>query len=52
MKYDIRDISEYIIALVNEFAKRFSLTDKQAYQYIRVHHGVAFIGQNYGIIHT
>ena len=52
MKYDIRDIFEYIIALVNEFAKRFGLSDKQAYQYIRIHNGVAFIEQNYGIIHT
>lgn len=26
MKYSIRDIFEYIIALINEFAKRYSLT--------------------------
>ncbi len=52
MKYNIRDIFEYIIALVNEFAKRFGLSDRQAYRYIRVHKGIAFIEQNYGIIHT
>ena len=52
MNYNIRDLFEYIIALVNEFAKRFGLSDKQAYQYIRAHKGVAFIEQNYGIIHT
>lgn len=52
MKYNVRDIIEYIIALVNEFAKRFGLSEKQAYQYIRLHKGVAFIEQNYGIIHT
>ena len=52
MKYNIRDIIEYIIALVNEFAKRFGLSEKQAYRYIRIHKGVAFIEQNYGIIHT
>lgn len=52
MKYDIRDIFEYIIALVNEFAKKYGLSDKQAYNYIRIHKGVAFIEQNYGIIHT
>lgn len=52
MNYNIRDIFEYIIALVNEFAKRFGLSDKQAYNYIRHHHGMAFIEQNYGIIHT
>ena len=52
MTYNTRDIIEYIIALVNEFAKKFGLSDKQAYHYIRIHKGVAFIEQNYGIIHT
>ncbi len=52
MTCTIRDIFEYIIALVNEFAKRFGLSDKQAYNYIRRHHGVSFIEQNYGIMHT
>ena len=52
MRYNTRDIIEYIIALVNEFARRFDLSDKQAYHYIRIHKGVAFIEQNYGIIHT
>ena len=52
MKYNIRDIIEYIIALVNEFAKRFGLTEKQAYRYIRMYQGVAFVEQHYGIMHT
>ena len=43
---------EYIIALVNEFAKKFNLSDKQAFNYIRNHPGVTFIEDNYGIIHT
>ncbi len=33
----IRDIFEYIIALVNEFAKRFGPSDKQAYHFIYKH---------------
>ncbi len=52
MNYNIRDIFEYIIALVNEFATKFGLTDKQAYNYIRRHQGILFIEKNYGIIHT
>lgn len=52
MKYSTRDIFEYIIALVNEFAKRFDLSDRQAYNYIRHHRGIFFIEKNYGIIHT
>ena len=43
---------EYIIALVNEFAKKFNLSDKQAFNYIRNHQGISFIEDNYGIIHT
>ena len=27
-------------------------TEKQAYRYIRLYNGIAFIEQNYGIIHT
>lgn len=52
MKYKVRDILEYIIALVNEFAKNYGLTEQQAYRYIRNHKGVTFIEENYGIIHT
>lgn len=52
MKYEIRDIFEYIIALVNEFGRKFGLSDKQAYNYIRHHKGISFIEKNYGIIHT
>ena len=52
MEYKARDIIEYIIALVNEFAKRFDLTEKQAYRYISMYKGIAFVEQNYGIIHT
>ena len=52
MNYNIRDIFEYIIALVNEFARRFNLTDRQAFNYIYHHKGISFIENNYGIIHT
>lgn len=52
MNNSIRDIFEYIIALVNEFAKRFSMSDKDAFNYIRQNKGIAFIEKNYGIIHT
>lgn len=52
MNYNIRDIFEYIIALVNEFAKKYGLSDKQAFNYIHHYQGVSFIEKNYGIIHT
>lgn len=52
MEYNRRDIFEYIIALVNEFAGRFGLSDRQAYNYLRNHRAIPFIEQNYGIIHA
>lgn len=52
MKRDVRDIIEYIIAVINGFSKRYGLSEKQAYLYIRAHKGVGFIEDNYNIIHT
>ena len=46
------DIIEFIIAVINEFALYYGLTEHQAYQYIRNHDGVSFIQQNYNIMHT
>ena len=52
MKYRVRDILEYTIAIVSEFASKFNLTEKQAYRYINFHKGLDFIEENYGIMHT
>lgn len=52
MKYKIRDIIEYVVAVVSEFASKYNLTDKQAYRYIHFHNGISFLEENYGIIHT
>ena len=48
MKYTIRDILEYTIAIVSEFASKFNLTEKQAYRYISFHKDLNFIEENYG----
>lgn len=52
MAYNVHDILEYIIALVSDFAKKFNISDREAYNYINTHNGVKFIEQNYSIIHT
>ena len=46
------DIVEYILALIDEFAETFGLTEHQAYRYIKNHEGIGFIEENYGIFHT
>lgn len=52
MKYNIHDILEYIVALVSDFADKFGMTEKNAYNYILKYGGVDFIETNYGILHT
>lgn len=47
-----KDKVEYIIALVNEFAKHFKLTEVQAYRYIAHYNGVDMIDEHYNIMHT
>lgn len=50
--YNIHDILEYIIALVNDFAKKFGISEREAYNYINSYNGVDFLTEHYGIIHT
>lgn len=52
MARNIRDIIEYIVAVVGDFAAKHNLTDTQAYRYIKFHNGISFLEDNYGIIHT
>ena len=49
---NVKDIAEYMIALVNEFAKRFKLTDKQAFRYMKRYGAVDFFIQHYDAAHT
>jgi hypothetical protein len=46
------DIIEYTIALVNEFAKRFGLSEADSFRYIDRYNGMKLIEQCYGIMHT
>ncbi len=52
MTYSPKDIIEYIIALVSEFAQKFKLTDTEAYRYMRTYHAIDFVEQHYGALHT
>lgn len=42
----------FLVALINEFAKRFHLTDKQSYDYIARYGGIEMFLQHYNILHT
>lgn len=47
-----RDIIEYMVALINEFANKFGLSDAQAYRYISSFNGIELIEEHYEIMHT
>ena len=42
----------YIIAVVNEFAARFSLNSQQAYRYLDRFNGIDFVDRFYNVEHT
>jgi hypothetical protein len=52
MKVRIEDKIEYIIAVVNEFAARFSLNPQQAYKYLDRYKGIDFVDEFYNVEHT
>ncbi len=52
MEYNIRDIFEYTFIVIDLFARKFNLTEAQAYRYIKANNGISFIEDNYGILHT
>lgn len=50
--YHLEDKVEYIIALVNEFAKTYGLSDAQAWRYMKRYDGVRLLDEQYGFMHT
>ena len=52
MSKDKVNIIEYTIALINEFAKKFGLTEAEAFDYIDRCGGMKLIEECYDIMHT
>ena len=47
-----KNIINYIVICINEFAKRFKMTSKEAYLYLRNFKGIEFLKENYEAEHT
>lgn len=47
-----RDKIEYIVMLVNMFAKRFHLSEVEAYNYISRYQGIELMDDFYDVMHT
>lgn len=52
MDVETVNIIEYTVALISEFAKRYRMSDNDAFSYIDEHGGLELIGQCYDIMHT
>ena len=52
MHYSLSDIIEYTVILIAEFAKKFKLTDVEAYRYMHLHDAINYVKDNYGALHT
>ena len=50
--YSIRDISEYIVALISAFARHFNMTDEKAYTYLRKYGAISVVHNFYDVMHT
>ena len=48
----VKNKLEYIIAVVSEFAARFSLNPQQAYRYLDRFKGIDFVDRFYNVEHT
>ena len=46
------EVAEYIIAMINEFASAYKLTEHQAFSYLKNHKALPFIEKHYGVMHT
>ena len=50
--FSIKDISEYIVALIAAFASHYSITEVEAYRYLN-HYGAIKVAHDfYDVMHT
>lgn len=42
----------YIVACINEFANRFDMSSKEAFNYLNKYSGISFLKEHYEIEHT
>ena len=47
-----RNKAGFLVALIDEFGKRFGLSNREAYRYINQYRGVQMFFEHYDILHT
>ncbi len=48
----LNDIAEYIVIFIASFASRFSITETQAYNYLRKYDAIKLVHEFYDVMHT
>lgn len=46
------NIVNYMVVCINEFASRYNLSSKEAFNYLSKYNGIGFLKDNYEIEHT
>ena len=52
MSKEQANVIEYLVCVIEAFARQFSLTNAQAYKYLRQYEGLAFLMKHFGAEHT
>lgn len=52
MEYDIKDKMEWTVIFITEFGKRYGLSFKQAFNYLKRYKGISFADRHYDYLHT
>lgn len=50
--YSVKDVSEYIVALIAAFGRRFSMSETSAYQYLHKYGAIHIAHDYYDVMHT
>lgn len=52
MSREKQKIIDYMVVCINEFAERFNLNYREAFNYLKSHKALQFLRENYEIEHT
>ena len=52
MDETLKDKAEYLVIFISEFARKYHLTQRQAFRYLSRYKAIQFIDDQYQILHT
>lgn len=50
--FSVKDISEYIVALISSFANHYNMTEVEAYKYLNKYGAIKVAHDFYDVMHT